>query len=86
MNRLVKELMVENSKITHELAKEIFSCEAYVPKELASYKKGENFLWTSNNTAGGMMSIVMYSFPYEGPQIFNKQYLTEKRDSKTTCL
>ncbi len=81
MNRLVKELMVENSKITHELAKEIFSCEAYVPKELASYKKGENFLWTSNNTAGGMMSIVMYSFPYEGPQIFNKQYLTEKRDS-----
>jgi hypothetical protein len=38
MNRLVKELMVENSKITHDLAKEIFDCEVYVPKELASYK------------------------------------------------
>ena len=28
-----------------------------------------------------MMSIVMYSFPYEGPHIFNKEYLTVKRDS-----
>ena len=81
MNRLVKDLKKENSKVTRELAKEIFGCKMHAPKELTSFKKGKDFLWTSNNTPSGMMSIVMYSFPYEGPQIFNKEYLTQKRDS-----
>ena len=81
MNRLVQELKKENSKVTFDLAKSIFQCEVNAPKELTSFKKGENFLWTSNNTASGMMSIVMYSFPYEGPHIFNKEYLVHKRDS-----
>ena len=81
MNRLIKELKKENSKVTKQLAKEIFNCEMNAPKELQSYKKGKDFLWTSNNTPAGLMSIVMYSFPYAGPQIFNKEYLTHKRDS-----
>lgn len=81
MNRLIKELRKKHSKVTKELAKEIFDCDVDAPIELTSFKRGENFLWTSNNTPTGMMSIVMYSFPYEGPQIFNKQYLTSKRDS-----
>lgn len=81
MNRLIKELKKENSKVTGQLAKEVFNCEFHAPKELQSYKKGKDFLWTSNNTPAGLMSIVMYSFPYEGPQIFTKEYLTHKRDS-----
>jgi hypothetical protein len=81
MNRLVKELKTTNSKVTKELAKQIFQCDVDAPKELTSYKKGKDFLWTSNNTPSGMMSIVMYSFPYEGPHIFNKEYLIQKRDS-----
>ena len=81
MNRLIKDLKKENSKVTRDLAMEIFGCKMHAPKELTSSKKGKDFLWTSNNTPEGMMSIVMYSFPYEGPQIFNKEYLTAKRDS-----
>ena len=81
MNRLVKDLKKENSKITRDLAMEIFGCKMHAPKELTSSKKAKDFLWTSNNTPEGMMSIVMYSFPYEGPQVFNKEYLTAKRDS-----
>lgn len=81
MNRLVKELKKTNSKVTKELAKEIFGCEVSAPKELTSYKKGTDFLWTTNNTPSGLMSIVMYSYPYEGPHTFNKEYLTNKRDS-----
>lgn len=81
MNRLIKELKKKNSKVTRELAKEIFECEVNAPIELTSFKRGKDFLWTSNNTPTGMMSIVMYSFPYEGPHIFNKQYLVNKRDS-----
>ena len=64
MNRLVKDLKKENSKVTRELAKQIFDCGVNAPKELTSYKKGKDFLWTSNNTPSGMMSLVMYSFPY----------------------
>ncbi|MBQ6051335.1 MAG: DUF4837 family protein [Bacteroidaceae bacterium] len=81
MNRLVKELEKEYSKCTYDLAWEIFNCRIHVPKELASYKKGENFLWTSNNTATGMENICMYSYPYEGPETFNKEYILHKRDS-----
>ncbi len=81
MNRLVKELSKENSEVTKQLAKEILNCDMHAPKELQSYKKGKDFLWTSNNTPAGLMSIVMYSFPYEGPHIFTKEYLTHKRDS-----
>ena len=81
MNRLIKELKKENSKVTRQLAKEVLNCEMNAPKELQSYKKGVDFLWTSNNTSAGLMSIVMYSFPYEGPHIFTKEYLVHKRDS-----
>ncbi len=81
MNRLVVELKKKYSKKTFDLAKQIFDCEMYAPDELTNYKKGKNFLWTTNNTATGLESIVIYSFPYEGPQTFNKQYLCAKRDS-----
>ena len=81
MNRLVKELKQKHSKVTFDLAKQIFDCEIFAPKELQSYKKGTDFVWTSNNTASGLENIVIYSYPYEGPQTFNKEYLCHKRDS-----
>ena len=81
MNRLVKELKQKHSKVTFDLAKQIFDCEIFAPKELRSYKKGKDFVWTSNNTASGLENIVIYSYPYEGPQTFNKEYLCHKRDS-----
>ena len=81
MNRLVKELKQKHSKVTFDLAKQIFDCEIFAPKELQSYKKGKDFVWTNNNTASGLENIVIYSYPYEGPQTFNKEYLCHKRDS-----
>ena len=81
MNRLVKELKQKHSKVTFDLAKQIFDCEIFAPKELQSYKKSKDFVWTSNNTASGLENIVIYSYPYEGPQTFNKEYLCHKRDS-----
>ena len=81
MNRLVKDLKQKHSKVTFDLAKQIFDCEIFAPKELQSYKKGKDFVWTSNNTASGLENIVMYSYPYEGPHTFTKEYLCHKRDS-----
>ena len=81
MNRLIKELKDKYSKKTAELAKEIFDCEFHAPEEIKSYKKGENFFWTSSNGASALVNICMYSYPYEGPETFNKQYVLAKRDS-----
>lgn len=81
MNRLCRDLTRKYSKLTFDLAKEIFGCELRAPEELKNYKKGKDFLWTTNNTATGMVSIMMYSYPYEGPETFNKKYILHKRDS-----
>ena len=81
MNRLCKNLERKYSKLTYDLAKEIFGCELRAPEELKNYKRGKDFLWTTNNTATGMVSICMYSYPYEGPETFNKRYILHKRDS-----
>lgn len=81
MNRLIKSLEEKHSQITSQLAKEIFDCEVWAPDEIRSYKKGQNFFWTSNNAASGIVNMCMYSYPYYGPETFNKEYVLRKRDS-----
>ncbi len=81
VNRLCLELKEEYSRIGMDLTKEIFGCEFSAPKELKSYKKGKDFLWLSNDAASGLCNICIYSYPYEGPEIFNKRYILHKRDS-----
>ena len=81
MNRLIKKLEKKFSKTTDELAWLKFGCHINAPDELKSYKEGDNFFWTSNNTASGLENICMYSYEYEGPETFNKEYLLHKRDS-----
>ena len=81
MNRLIRRLEKKYSKVTMDLAWSVFNCKLYAPDELKSYKKGDNFFWTSNNTASGMENICMYSYEYEGPETFNKEYILHKRDS-----
>lgn len=81
MNRLVKELEQQHSQVVAELARDMFGCELHVPKEIQSYKKGEDFFWTSSNSATAMVNICMYAYPYEGPHTFTKEYVLAKRDS-----
>jgi len=81
MNRLIKRLEKKHSKVTMDLAWNLFNCKIFAPDELKSYKQGKDFFWTSNNTASGMENICMYSYPYEGPETFNKEYILHKRDS-----
>lgn len=82
MNRLINgELEQKHSTVVSQLAKEMFGCELWAPKEIQSYKKGKDFFWTSSNSGGSLVNICMYSYPYEGPQTFNKEYVLAKRDS-----
>lgn len=81
MNRLIKELKDKYSKVTAQLAKELFGCELHAPDEIKSFKRGQDFFWTSSNGASALVNICMYSYPYEGPESFNKKYVLHKRDS-----
>ncbi len=81
INRLCVSLRDDYSHPVHDMVREMFGCEFHVPKELKSYKRGKDFLWVSNNSATGLVSICVYSYPYEGPWIFNKRYILHKRDS-----
>lgn len=81
MNRLVKELEKKHSKVVLDLSLELLNCQMWAPDEIKSYKKGKDFFWASSNSATAMVNICMYSYPYEGPQTFNKQYVLAKRDS-----
>ncbi len=81
INRLCVDLKDNYSITVYNLAKELFDCDFHAPKELKSFKKGKDFFWASNNSASAITSICMYSYPYEGPEIFNKKYILHKRDS-----
>ncbi len=81
MNRLVNDLEKKHSDIVSQLADEIFGCRLWAPSEIKSHKKGTDFFWTSSNTSSGLVNICMYSYPYEGPDTFNKRYVLAKRDS-----
>ncbi len=81
INRLCVQLKEDFSQKTYEKTKEMFGCKFHAPKELTKSKVGKNFLWTSNDAATGHVSICVYSYPYDGPESFNKQYILHKRDS-----
>lgn len=81
MNRLIKQLKDKHSLLVSDMAKKMFDCEFLAPDEIQSYKKGKNFFWSSSNSASAMVNVCMYSYPYEGPETFNKQYVLHKRDS-----
>ncbi len=81
INRLCVNLRDDYSLPAYDLARDLFGCEFHAPKELKSSKRGDDFFWVSNNSATALVSICVYSYPYEGPQIFNKKYILHKRDS-----
>lgn len=81
MNRLVNELEKKHSEVVSRLAGELFDCSLWAPSEIKSYKRGENFFWASSDSPSAMVNMCMYSYPYEGPETFNKGYVLGKRDS-----
>lgn len=81
MNRLVKILKKEHSRVVLADVQEMFGCTMYAPDEIVKTKKGKNFIWASSNTPLAITNICLYTYPYEGPETFNKEYVLAKRDS-----
>lgn len=81
MNRQIMVLETKHNNYVYDEVKKMFDCEVWVPGELTSHKKGENFFWAGTNTATADQNFVIYSFPYRDKNTFTKEYFMQKRDS-----
>ena len=55
--------------------------QLHLMTDVDQMKKGEDFLWVSNNSGTGRRDAVIYSFPYTDPATFTLEYMINKRDS-----
>ncbi len=81
MNRQIVGMRQKHAPMVSELSRELFGCTILGPEELNREKKGEKFFWTSGEMGEGLVNLCMYSYPYTGPETFNKFYVLHKRDS-----
>ena len=81
MNREAKELELKHSQLVADMAKQMFGCKLFVPREIGSKKKGKNFFWASSNSGNASINVCMYAYAYPGPKAFTKKYFVHQRDS-----
>ncbi len=65
------------------LLKEKFNVSLAIPTGFNVNKKGNNFVWISNETALTSLGLFIYTYPYQNKNTFTKDYLVAKRDSLT---
>lgn len=80
LNRDIKLLERNHEMNVAATAKEMFGCEVWVPTDLSTMKKGEDFFWASSPTSN-QLNFCMYSYPYVSSKIFTPEYFVHKRDS-----
>jgi hypothetical protein len=81
MNRQMTILENKHSDYISSVVDSMFACEVWLPSELASFKRGQDFFWSSTNTATANRNFVIYSYPYTDRNTFSKEYFVTKRDS-----
>ena len=81
MNRQIRLLSEKHNDYISNTVQEMFGCDIWLPAELSSSKKGENFFWASTNTATADRNFVIYSYPYTDDNTFTHEFFMHKRDS-----
>ena len=81
MNRQVKLLEKQYSKLVNELVKKEFGCDVKMPEDLGNYKLGKDFLWATTNRERDDLSFVIYTYPFTDKETFTLDYFVNKRDS-----
>lgn len=62
MNAAISGLKDENNVKAEKLAAKALGVSILIPKDMASSKKGHDFLWLSNNASSGMQNICIYRY------------------------
>lgn len=81
MNRQVKLLEKQYSKLVNELVKKEFGCDVKMPEDLGNYKLGKDFLWATTNRERDDLNFVIYTYPFTDKETFTLDYFVNKRDS-----
>ncbi len=63
-----------------DLCQEVFKHHINLPQDFLSFKKGNQFLWLSNNAFSKRTDVVIYTLPYS-PQSLSKEKIISYRDS-----
>lgn len=81
MNRQIVYLEKNHSDFISTKVDSMFDCDIWLPAELGSSKRGENFFWAGTNAASGDQNFVIYSYPYTDKDTFTRDFFIHKRDS-----
>lgn len=69
-----------SKKVTDELRRIGYS--VFMPVEMQSAKRGQNFLWASSNSGGDRdVNFVFYTLPWSGEDIADTDWFVKSRDS-----
>ena len=81
LERYAKMLRAKHSKkVTTELRR--LGYDVSMPVDMASAKRGKDFLWASSNRGGDKdINFVFYTLPWHGEDITDMDYYVRKRDS-----
>lgn len=63
MNKSLAMLRQKRNAKAEKVVREMFGIEMWVPMDMTSSKRGDGFLWLSNNSATSMGNIVIYYAP-----------------------
>ena len=80
LRNVAQDLCEGHSSEADAFARELFGMHFYVPQNIKSYKKGQNFLWMSNDLMRRRQDIMLYTLPYQG-RIPTAEELLQARDS-----
>jgi hypothetical protein len=78
MNNAIARLRNEHDAKTDTLIRSMFGVRLWVPREIGKWKKGQDFLWLSNDDASSMQNICIYRYEGTGQ---TKEEMVSKRDS-----
>ena len=78
LNNGIALLRDKHNKAAEAMVREMFGVRLWVPENLNKWKRGQDFLWLSNDAARGMQNICIYR--YAG-NVLTREQAIAKRDS-----
>ena len=78
LNNGIALLRDKHNKAAEAMVREMFGVRLWVPEDLNKWKRGQDFLWLSNDAARGMQNICIYR--YAG-NVLTREQAIAKRDS-----
>ena len=81
MNRQITILERNHNDEVSKIVTEMFGSDVWIPGDMMSTKRGENFFWAGTSTGKAERYFMVYSIPYTDKNSFTAEYMLNVRDS-----